>query len=56
MTDEEIEQVNRYHARVYEELSGRLNEDEKAWLRRATSPISRHPAPLAAGRSEALDS
>jgi Xaa-Pro aminopeptidase len=56
MTDEEIEQVNRYHARVYEELSGRLNEDEKAWLRRATSPISRHPAPLVAGRSEALDS
>lgn len=42
LTDVEIEQINRYHARVYEELADRLSEDERLWLKQATSPISNH--------------
>ena len=36
MTPEEIQWLNDYHTTVYERLSPYLNEDEKAWLRKAT--------------------
>ena len=41
LTDEEISQINRYHARVYEELVGRISEEERAWLKNATHSIER---------------
>ena len=41
LTDEEISQINRYHARVYEELAGRISEEERAWLKNAIRSIER---------------
>jgi Xaa-Pro aminopeptidase len=41
LTPEELEWFNEYHAMVYDRLSPYLNEDEKAWLKDATSPLTR---------------
>ncbi len=40
MTSEEIQWLNDYHTTVYERLSPYLNEDEKAWLRKATASFN----------------
>ena len=40
MTPEEIQWLNDYHTTVYEHLSPYLNEDEKAWLRKATASFN----------------
>ena len=40
MTPEEIQWLNDYHTMVYEHLSPYLNEDEKAWLRKATASFN----------------
>jgi len=39
LTAEEIEWLNRYHARVYETLSPHLNEEERAWLAENTAAV-----------------
>ena len=39
LTKEEIEWLNNYHQTVYEKLSPDLNEEEKAWLQKATTSI-----------------
>lgn len=39
LTAEEILWLNDYHKAVYEKVSPHLNEDEKAWLKKATSEI-----------------
>lgn len=39
LTGEEKEKLNRYHERVYEEISPYLEGDEKEWLRKATRRI-----------------
>ena len=39
LTAEEIEWLNRYHARVYEMLSPHLNEEERAWLAENTATV-----------------
>ncbi|WP_077152980.1 aminopeptidase P family protein [Bacteroides bouchesdurhonensis] len=39
LTDEEIKWFNDYHQTVYEKLSPHLNEEEKNWLKKATSSI-----------------
>jgi Xaa-Pro aminopeptidase len=39
MQDDEIAYLNAYHARVYEQLSSALSEEERAWLRDATAPL-----------------
>ncbi|HUT99818.1 MAG TPA: aminopeptidase P family protein [Myxococcota bacterium] len=36
---EDIEQINDYHQRVYEELASRLDDRIKTWLRKATRPL-----------------
>ncbi len=41
LTPEELEWFNEYHAMVYDRLSPYLNEEEKAWLKDATSPLTR---------------
>ena len=41
MTDEEIEWLNAYHARVYETLAPYLNDKEEVWLRAKTLPLTR---------------
>lgn len=41
MTDEEITWVNEYHQKVYENLAPLLNEEEAAWLKEKTSPITK---------------
>lgn len=40
MTPEEIQWLNDYHTTVYGRLSPYLNEDEKAWLRKATASFN----------------
>ena len=40
MTPEEIQWLNDYHSMVYERLAPYLNEDEKAWLRKATASFN----------------
>lgn len=40
MMPDEIEWLNSYHQHVYAELSPLLCEEDRAWLREATSPIS----------------
>ena len=37
----QLDWLNDYHARVYETLSPRLNEEEKAWLRAKCAPLQR---------------
>ncbi|MCI9453876.1 MAG: aminopeptidase P family protein [Dorea sp.] len=39
MRQEDKEQLNAYHAKVYELISPHLNEDEKAWLKEYTRAI-----------------
>lgn len=39
LTQEELEWLDNYHQTVYEKLSPSLNEEEKTWLRKATSSI-----------------
>jgi Xaa-Pro aminopeptidase len=39
MAREQIEYLNKYHARVYKELAPRLDKDHKVWLKLATRPI-----------------
>lgn len=41
-SNEELEWINNYHRKVFEELSPRLNEDETAWLKEKTSEIYRY--------------
>lgn len=39
LTDQERKQLNQYHRRVWEELSGLLPDKEKDWLKKAVQPI-----------------
>ena len=39
LTDEEKLWLDSYHSDVYAKLSPYLNDDERDWLRQATSPI-----------------
>ena len=39
LTEEEIRQINDYHARVRSELAGLLGEEDRAWLDNATREI-----------------
>jgi Xaa-Pro aminopeptidase len=39
LTGAEIEWLNSYHQRVYQELSGYLTVEEQKWLRDATQPL-----------------
>jgi len=39
MTEREINYLNAYHQKVYEKLSPYLNEEEKVWLKDATSSL-----------------
>ena len=41
LDDDNIEQINAYHERVYNTLSPRLNEEEKTWLAHATRKITK---------------
>ena len=41
LTRDQINWLNAYHAHVYEMLSPRLNEDEKAWLQAKCAAIGR---------------
>lgn len=42
MQDIDVERLNAYHERVYEKVSPYLNEEERMWLREATSPVCKH--------------
>ena len=42
MQPDEMAYLNAYHARVYDALSPHLDEAERAWLREATSPLSKN--------------
>ncbi len=39
LTGEECAYLNAYHRQVYEKISPFLNDEEKAWLARATAPV-----------------
>ncbi|MBP5620165.1 MAG: aminopeptidase P family protein, partial [Bacteroidaceae bacterium] len=39
MQTDEIQYLNEYHQRVYRELSPHLNEEEKAWLKKACAAL-----------------
>ncbi|EXZ87250.1 metallopeptidase M24 family protein [Bacteroides fragilis str. J38-1] len=39
LTADEVDWLNNYHQQVYEKLSPKLNEEEKAWLKEATAVI-----------------
>lgn len=41
MTDEEISWLNNYHQEVYNRISPMLNDNEKAWLKLKTTPLTR---------------
>ena len=41
MDEEEINYLNTYHQRVYEELAPLLNQEENLWLREETRPVIR---------------
>jgi len=41
LSDDEVAWLNEYHSRVYQEIAPHLDQDEKAWLRAATQPITR---------------
>lgn len=41
LTDEELAWFNEYHQEVYNRLHPFLNEEEKNWLKEATSPLKR---------------
>ena len=40
MTADEIDWLNDYHQMVYEKLAPHLSDEEKAWLKRKTEPLS----------------
>ena len=40
LTQDEIDYLNAYHAKTYEMLAPRLNDDERAWLKEATKAIN----------------
>lgn len=40
MNDADIDSLNRYHKQVYEKTKDYLTEEERVWLKEATSPIS----------------
>ena len=42
MQSDEIQYLNQYHEKVYEELSPLLNEEDRLWLREATSPLTQN--------------
>ena len=39
MTEEDKEQLNTYHAKVYEVVAPHLNEEEREWLKEYTRAI-----------------
>lgn len=39
LSTQEIEQIDRYHERVYQTLCDNLSDELKAWLRKATLPL-----------------
>ena len=39
MSQKERNRLNEYHRRVYETISGLLDDDERSWLKEATRPI-----------------
>ena len=39
LTPEEIQWLNNYHQRVYEQIAPHLDESERTWLRDATAPL-----------------
>ncbi len=41
LTDEEVEWLDSYHAKVFEKLSPYLDKEENEWLENATKPIKR---------------
>ena len=41
LSDEELAWLNEYHQMVYDRLVTYLNEEEKEWLKEATSPLKR---------------
>ena len=41
MTDQELDWVNAYHARVYDTLAPYLNDQQEVWMRAKTLPITR---------------
>lgn len=41
LSDEDLRQLNDYHARVYEKLSPYMEKEELVWLREYTRPLSR---------------
>ena len=41
LSRDQLDWLNAYHERVYQTLSPRLNENERAWLRRKTAPLTR---------------
>ncbi len=41
LNDEEISWFNQYHQNVYDRLAPMLNEEERTWLKEATSPLER---------------
>ncbi len=43
LTDEEIDQINTYHKKVYYTLAPYLDSYSSEWLRLASSPIERNP-------------
>ena len=42
LTPEEIQWLNDYHQRVYEQIAPHLDEPERIWLREATTPLAIH--------------
>ena len=41
LSDEELEWFNHYHEKVYNRLSPKLNNEEREWLKKVTSPLKR---------------
>ena len=39
MQTDEIQYLNEYHQRVYRELAPHLNDEEKAWLKKACAAL-----------------
>ena len=39
LTPEEMQWLNDYHQRVYEQIAPHLDESERTWLRDATAPL-----------------
>jgi Xaa-Pro aminopeptidase len=41
LTDEELTWFNDYHRLVYDRLQALLDDDDRAWLKEATAPLTR---------------